>query len=192
MDRLAEKYQVSKTPIREALNALQHEGLVEIIPRVGYFISQMTIKDVQDIFDLRLIIEGASAERAAQNITEEELLYLEKMHSSYVSGDIDSYWQYLEENREFHRKVALATRNKQLADVVGRLLDQMQRLIFLRLDLRDCTDEMVKEHRQLVVALRKRDGALAKEVMMKSIENARKAVLEAIMQGARLPIQLSK
>lgn len=80
----------------------------------------------------------------------------------------------------------------QLADVVGRLLDQMQRLIFLRLDLRDCTDEMVKEHRQLVVALRKRDGALAKEVMMKSIENARKAVLEAIMQGARLPIQLSK
>ena len=192
MDHLAEKYQVSKTPIREALHALQHEGLVDIIPRVGYFVSQMTIKDVQDIFELRLIIESASAEMAARNITDEEVTYLENMHTSYVSGDIDSYWEYLEENREFHYRVALATRNKWLAEVVGRLLDQMQRLLFLRLDLRDCADEMVEEHRQLVAALRKRDGALAKKAMTDSIENARKAVLEAIMQGARLPIQPSE
>ena len=68
----------------------------------------------------------------------------------------------------------------------------MQRLLFLRLDLRDCADEMVEEHRQLVAALRKRDGALAKKAMTDSIENARKAVLEAIMQGARLPIQPSE
>jgi len=183
---------VSKTPIREALHALQHEGLVDIIPRVGYFVSQMTIKDVQDIFELRLIIESASAEMAARNITDEEVTYLENMHTSYVSGDIDSYWEYLEENREFHYRVALATRNKWLAEVVGRLLDQMQRLLFLRLDLRDCADEMVEEHRQLVAALRKRDGALAKKAMTDSIENARKAVLEAIMQGARLPIQPSE
>ena len=155
LDHLAEKYQVSKTPIREALHALQHEGLVDIIPRVGYFVSQMTIKDVQDIFELRLIIESASAEMAARNITDEEVTYLENMHTSYVSGDIDSYWEYLEENREFHYRVALATRNKWLAEVVGRLLDQMQRLLFLRLDLRDCADEMVEEHRQLVAALKK-------------------------------------
>ena len=123
LDRLAEKYQVSKTPIREALNALQHEGLVEIMPRVGYFVSQMTIKDLQDIFELRLIIESASAEMAARNITDAEVTYLEDMHSSFVLGDIDSYWQYLKENREFHYRVALATQNKWLAGVVGRLLD---------------------------------------------------------------------
>ena len=189
---LAEGYQVSATPVREALNALQREGLIEIIPRVGYFVSQMTIKDAQDIFELRLIIESASAEMAARNITDEEITYLENMHSSYMSGDIDSYWQYLEENREFHYRVALATRNKWLAEVVGGLLDQMQRILFLRLDLRDSTDEMVEEHRQLVAALKKRNGALAKRAMTDSIENARKAVLEAIMRGARLPIQPSE
>ena len=192
VNELAGEYQVSATPIREALNVLQREGLVEIIPRVGCFVSQMTIKDVQDIFELRLIIESASTEMAARNITDAEVTYLEGIHNSYVSGDIDSYWRYLEENREFHYRIALATRNKWLAEVVGRLLDQMQRLLFLRLDLRDCADEMVGEHRQLVAALKKRDGALAKKAMTDSIENARKAVLEAIMRGARLPIQLSE
>lgn len=192
VDALANKYQVSKTPVREALSTLQQEGLVEIVARVGYFVSQVTVKDIQDIFALRLIIEGASAEMAAQSITEEELLYLEGMHCTYVSGDIDSYRQFLKENREFHCTVALATRNKWLAEEVGRLLDQMQRLLFLRLDLRDRADEMVEEHRQLVAALRRRDGALARKTMMDAIENAREAVLEAIMHGVRLPIQLSR
>lgn len=192
INELAEEYQASATPVREALNVLQREDLVEIIPRVGYFVSQMTIKDVQDIFELRLIIESASAEMAARNITDEEITYLENMHHSYIWGDADSYWQYLEENREFHCRVAVATRNKWLAEVVGKLLDQIQRLLFLRLDLRDWADEMVEEHRQLVAALKKRDGALAKRAMTEAIENARKAVVQAIVQGTRLPIQPSE
>jgi len=189
VDELAKKHRVSKTPVKEALNALQKEDLVDIIPRVGYFVSQLTVKDIQDIFELRLIVEAASAEMAARTITDEELLYLENMHSSYVSGDPDSYAHYLQRNREFHCRVALATRNRWLAEVVGRLLDQMQRLLLLRLDLRDSADEMVREHRQLVAALRRKDGALAKRVMVDAINSARQAVLEAIMNGARCPIQ---
>ena len=192
LDRLADRYQVSKTPVRDALNALQQEGYVEIIPRGGCVISHITVKDVQDVFDLRLILEGASAELAAQHITYEELLNLEGMHSSYSSGDAESYWEYLKENREFHCVVARATRNKQLAGEVERLLEQIQRLIYLRLDLRDSADEMVQEHCQLVATLRSRDRHLARKVMVASIQTARAAVLEAIMLGARLPIQLSE
>ena len=191
VDELAKKHEVSKTPVKEALTALQKEELVEIIPRVGYFISQLTVKDIRDIFELRLIVEAASAEMAARSILEEELRYLENMHDNYVSGDTDGYWQYLQANREFHCRVALATRNKWLAEVVGRLLDQMQRLLFLRLDLRNSADEMVEEHRQLVAALRKRDAVLARTAMVDAIENARQSVLEAIMRGATCPIQPS-
>ncbi len=191
VDKLAREYEVSKTPVREALNALQQEDLVDIIPRVGYFVSQVTVNDVRDIFELRLIVEAASAEMAARNISEEELLHLENLHEGYVPGDVDSYWQFLKENREFHYRVALATRNKWLAETVGRLLDQMQRLLLLRLDLRNSADEMVEEHRQLVAALRRRDGALARKVVVDAIENARQAVLEAIMRGASCPIQPS-
>jgi len=191
LDELAKKHRVSKTPVKEALNALQKEDLIDIIPRVGYFVSQLTVKDIQDIFELRRIVEAASAEMAARTITDEELLHLENMHSSYVSGDSDSYREYLQQNREFHCRVAMATRNRWLAEVVGRLLDQMQRLLLLRLDLRDSADEMVREHGQLVAALRGKDSALARKHMVDAIDNARQAVLEAIMNGARCPIQPS-
>ena len=120
---LANEYGVSKTPVREALNTLQNEGLVTITPRVGYFVAHTTVKDAQDLFDLRLILERASAEVAARNITEQDLRYLENVAGAYVSGDIDSYWQYLTDNRDFHYRVALATGNRRLAESVGNLLD---------------------------------------------------------------------
>lgn len=191
ISELAERYGTSATPVRGALSALEREDLVEIIPRVGCFISHLSVKDVQDIFRLRAIIEGAAAEMAAQEITDEEIAYLENIHSHYVSGDFDSYWQYLTDNHDFHYRVALATRNRWLAEEVSRLLDQMQRLLFLRLDLSDDANGMVEEHRQLVAALKKKDGALAKKVMVEAIETARKAVWEAILNGARLPVQTS-
>ena len=190
VDKLAEEYQVSKTPVREALNTLQNEGLVEIVPRVGYFVAHMTVKEVQDLFELRLILEGASAEMAARSITEDELQYLGNMRCAYVSGDIDSYWQYLKDNREFHYRVALATGNERLAEAVGNVLDQMQGLLLLEAHLYDRADQFTDEHRQLVAALRKRDGKLARKVMTEAIENTRRLMLEAIMSGANLPIRV--
>jgi len=185
---LAQQYHVSKTPIKEALRALQHEGLVEIIPRVGYFVSYMTVEDVRNLFQLRLILEGASAELAAKSITEQELLELEKIPCSWVTGDIDSYVQYLQDNREFHVRVALATQNQDLADLIGGLLDRMQALLLWELELRNRPEEFADEHRQLVAALRKRDCALARQVMEEAIEKTREALLEAVMSGARLPL----
>ena len=68
VNKLVGQYGVSRTPIRDALNVLQREGLVEIVGRVGYFIARITIRDIEDIFQLRLIVETASAELAARLI----------------------------------------------------------------------------------------------------------------------------
>ena len=188
-NQLSERYQLSATPIREALSALQREGLVEIIPRVGCFVSYVTIKDVQDIFQLRLILEGASAEIAARHITDEELHSLEQIEHDYVLGDMDTYTRYLEANRKFHHGLALATRNQRLAEIVGNLLDQMQRLIFLGLDLDDYADNMVEHHPNVIAALKKRDGAEARRIMVEGIEKTRDAVLASIMRGSSVPIR---
>lgn len=187
VDVLSEKYGTSKTPVREALRLLQHEQLVEIVPRVGCYVSYLSLQDVGALFEFRLIVEGAAARLAAQHISEEEVAALEHMNSRYRSGDTESYWEYLKTNREFHYRIAQATGNRWLARTVGSLLDQMQRIMYLRLDLRDAADEMADEHGRLVAALQQRDGALAERAMIDSIETARKAVVEAIMGGARLP-----
>ncbi len=189
VDDLAAQNGVSKTPVREALSALQYEGLVEIVPRVGYFVSHMTVKEVQNVFQLRLILEGASAEVAATHITEQELLELSSIPCSWVTGDIDSYLKYLADNREFHCKVALATRNRHLADLIGGLLDKMQGLLLWELQLRNRPEEFADEHRQLLEALRRHDAVLARQDMEAAIEKTQAALLDAIVRGLSLPIE---
>jgi GntR family transcriptional regulator, rspAB operon transcriptional repressor len=178
---LASQYGVSRTPVRDALHVLQREGLVEILPRVGYFTSRITIKDIEDVFQLRLIVETSSAELAAARISGEELAHLERLGGRYVAGDIQSYREFLAENREFHQRVALASGNRLLAQVVDGLLNQMQRMLVLRLDLRDNADEMLAEHRRLLSALRARDSAAARELMTDALRNAQDAVMQSIL-----------
>ena len=191
VDELATEYQVSKTPAREALSTLQNEGLITIISRVGYFVAHMTVKEAQDLFDLRLILETASAEMAARKATEQDLSYLENVSCTYVLGDVNSHLQYLKDNREFHYRLALATGNNSLAEAVGSVLDQMHSLLFLEARLFDRAEQFQDEHHQLVQALRNRDSEESKRAMVEAIENSRRAMLDAIMRGARLPISSS-
>ncbi len=184
--RLIEQYGMSKTPVRDALHALQQDGLVEVIPRVGYFASRITIKDVEDIFQLRLIVETASAELAAPRIAEEDLEELERLtERRYVTGNVASYKEFLADNREFHYRVAQAADNLRLADVVNNLLNQMQRLLILRLDLRDSADEMLSEHRRLLQAFRARDSKAARKAMEDAVRNARDAVMQSIVSKGK-------
>ncbi len=185
---LSQKHRASKTPIKEALRKLEHEGLVEAIPRVGYFVWHMTLQDVQNLFQLRLILEGASAELASQQITKQELQELEAIPCGWQTGDFDSYLQYLKDNRMFHVKVAQATRNQELTELIGSVLDRMQNLLLWELELRTRPEEFAEEHHELIEALAKKDGALARAVMEDAIEKAREALLAAVMNGARLSV----
>lgn len=178
--QLALRYGVGKTPVREALGMLQQEGLVEVVPRVGYLTSRITLQDVDDIFGLRKIVEGAAAMMAATTISEETLLRLEQLHSGYRAGDRDSYLKFLDENADFHCSIAQASGNRQLAEVVARLLEQMQRLVILRLDLSASGEDMVEEHREILAALRRRDSELARELMVRSIANTHQAALDSL------------
>ncbi len=178
--QLAAKYGVSKTPVREALGYLLQEGLVEVLPRVGYLTSRVTVQDVDDIFDLRRIVEAEAAERAARAISEETLARLEQLHSSYRAGDRESYALFLEENQQFHCAIAEASGNRRLVEVVARLLEQMQRLIILKLDLAIAPDELVEQHHQILAALRRRDPVQARASMLSDIASTHQAVLYSL------------
>jgi GntR family transcriptional regulator, rspAB operon transcriptional repressor len=161
---------------------LEQEGLVEVRPRVGYRTSRVTLQDVEEIFDLRTILESASAERAATCISEEALRHLEQLASRYAAGDRDSYRLFLSDNLEFHREIAIASGSRRLAQVITQLLEQMQRLLMLRLDTNASGDEMIEEHRAIVDALRNKDGATARDAMAMSITTARQAVVQSLMK----------
>ncbi|MDD5468806.1 MAG: GntR family transcriptional regulator [Anaerolineales bacterium] len=191
-NQMAAGYSTSATPVREALNLLEQEGFVEVLPRIGFFVARITVKDIRDIYDYRIIIEGSAAELAARYIAQNELDYLESIPSDYVMGDSESYLQYLENNREFHLSIARASRNKFLAQAVASTLDQMQRLVYLGIGSSSHTDAILQAHPRLIQALRERDCQAAKSVMIEGIEAARDAAINQIVHGISAAVQPSR
>lgn len=179
---LAERYGLGRTPVREALHTLQQDGLVEAVPRAGYIVSAITTRDVNELFQLRLILETAAAELAAQNATREQLEQIKQSADfRYVYGESDSYAEFLTRNTEFHHGVAMASGNERLAEILLRLLEDLERLFNLELDVRDSAEEMVAEHVDLVSALLERDSQKARQIMADQIRSSEQRVLEAIV-----------
>ncbi|MDQ7858654.1 MAG: GntR family transcriptional regulator [Armatimonadota bacterium] len=182
---LARAYGVSKSPLREALKTLQHEGLVEAIPRRGYLVTPITVKQVQDLFDLRLILERETAHRAARSAGPEQVAELRRLVGDpYVVGDVDSQARFLAQNKAFHLAVARLAGNQRLVTLLDRLLDDLERLFHLGLDVRDRAQALVAEHVELVDAVTARDPDRAARVVEAQIGNARQMVLEGILEGA--------
>jgi DNA-binding GntR family transcriptional regulator len=182
---LAARFKVSKTPVREALNQLAREGYLDVEPRRGYVVSPISLKDVQDVFQLRLMVEPAAAGLAAERGDEEILPTLQRLSRiEYRHGDPESYAAFLSANREFHTAVARATGNHRLASFVERLLEEMERFFHLGLDIRDSSEEMVHEHQELVDAIVGGDGKAAEDFMHKALITSRKRVIEAILESS--------
>ncbi|MER5387467.1 GntR family transcriptional regulator [Saccharopolyspora sp. NPDC002686] len=185
---LTETTGFGRSPVREALRRLVQEGFVEVRPRQGYRVSVVTLASVQDLFEMRLVLEPVAVELAAQRAPQEELEELHALaHKTYVHGDTLSYERFLQDNREFHVRIAKATGNERLARTLQGLLEEMQRLFFISLGNRDRAAEMVHEHHDLHDALLARDAPRAREIVVQQIEASRARVLEGLVSGTGHP-----
>jgi len=178
VQELAHRYGNSVTPVRDALQKLAQEGLVTIKPRSGYFVTHITLKELQDLFEVRAILEAAAAERAAVRITDGQLEELRRVHGGYTGDDDESYDRYTDENRRFHYLVAEATGNHELAEALGRLHDRLARFMVMR----HGGQSQVETHARIVEALAAHDPAAAREAMLDEINGSRQVILERLMQ----------
>jgi len=189
---LARQYEMSKTPIREALTQVCHDGLVQRLPGRGYMVAPITIKDVRDLFDLRLILEVAAAERAALDPSPAQVGALKEMSAvSYRLDDHESHILFLKANRRFHLTLAEAAANRRLVGMLEGLMIEMDRLFHLGLRLRDSGEEMKQEHQEVVAALETGDVEGVRNAITRQIITSRDRILEAIMQGDIQPVQVS-
>jgi DNA-binding GntR family transcriptional regulator len=189
---LAQRYEMSKTPVREALTRVCHEGLVQRLSGRGYIIAPITIQYIRDLFDLRLVLEVAAAERAARHAAPAHLAALKEMSTvSYSLGDPESHSAFLQTNRAFHLALAAAAENRRLVEILEGLLIEMERLFYLGLRLRDSSQEMRREHQELVAALESGDIAGVREAMTRQINASRDRILEAILQGQVRSVQVN-
>lgn len=185
--QLCLQYKLGKAPVRMALLRLAQEGLVRAIPRRGYRVTPVTLKDIHDIFELRLMLEPAAARMAAGHVDGQRLRALdEEVRAAYQPDDAKSIARFLEANREFHVAIARATGNGRLAEVIERLLDEMTRLLHLGLRSRNRSPDSQHGHRLLIKALVRGDGPAAERICREQIEAARSMVLSAILTNSAL------
>ncbi|MBI9044142.1 MAG: GntR family transcriptional regulator [Anaerolineaceae bacterium] len=177
--QLVARYQLGITPIREALKRLEQEGFVQSIPRFGHIVSPITIEDVRDIYELRLILEKTAIHLAVQRASDQQIAELrEKAQFTYTYQDRKSYQEFLAHNTTFHTAAVLLSGNQRLTDSITRLLDEMARIFHIGLDLRDSANEMRAEHMALIEALEKRDADLAQQITHDQIITSEQRVIE--------------
>ena len=179
LNGLGRQYGTSVTPVREALQMLAQEGLVTVRPRSGYFVTQITLKQLGDLLDLREILEVAAVERAATRITAEQLAELDRVHAGYTGDDDAAYDRYTEENRRFHCLIAVASGNEALADAVGRQHDRLARFMVLR----HAGKTMEESHQRIVEALRSGDADAACQAMRDEVNDSRQTVLARVIEA---------
>jgi DNA-binding GntR family transcriptional regulator len=156
---LAAKYGISKTPVREALSLLAQEEMVKAVPRAGYMVTQLTMRDVQEVYQLRLTLEATAARLAAERITNEELDELEKLTSASDAEEAVFF------NHQFHLGVARASGNSRLAKMIEQLLDDMDRWAGVEFP-RFSEAELSRGHKTELDALRSRDPEVAEKAFL--------------------------
>ena len=171
---------MSKTPVKKALSMLAHEGFVEVLPRHGYRVTEISLADVQEIYQLRQIAEPAAAELAASNATPEQLQELRRL---VEQSDDDSYEDQVQKVLRFHEILADASGNSRLAIVLSGLLDEMERLFAMGLDIRESLSYQVGEHRELLDALLTGNHHTAREIAKNQVEAGRMRMFEAILKS---------
>jgi DNA-binding GntR family transcriptional regulator len=142
----------------------------------------VTLQDIHDVFELRLMLEPTAARMAAGKVNTQRLnMYDEVCREGYERGNAKSTGRFLEANKAFHVTIAQATGNARLAGAIEHLLDEMTRLLHLGLGLHKGSQDMLHEHRTLVKALARGDGETAERICRDQIETARATVLAAIL-----------
>lgn len=178
VEEIAERYKASVTPVRDALQMLDQEGLVMIRPRSGYFVTHITLKELRDMLELRKILELAAVDRAAIRVSDEQIAVLRGVHAGYTGDDDESYDRYTDENRTFHYLVAQASGNRELADMLGHLLDRLARFMVLR---RAGKSQEIT-HAHIIDALEAHDVAAARQALLDDIDASREAILDGVIE----------
>ena len=191
---LCDLYGFSKAPVRTALFKLSQEGLVRTVPRHGYVIAPITIKSVQDMFELRLVLEPALARMAIGQIDTDELKTLNVAPGSSKAEQAEM--KFLAANRQFHLAIARASGNLRMLALMTQLLDDMAKLLHLGLfssdwragSMLDVHRDQAQQHEDLINALARGDPDAAGEAARLHVQESRDLVMRALLSQGSITV----
>lgn len=164
---LARRFQISRTPVREALNQLASDRLLDVLPQRGHLVRTITFAEVLEAFRLRELLEVEAAGEAARYITDAEIQQLERIIENSEDKVLLNY--------RFHSHVARISRNRLLYGFIEELLMLMQRLMVIHPTLYDVTPEI-----KILEALKTRNPQTARDAMRAHIDESKANLLKSL------------
>jgi DNA-binding GntR family transcriptional regulator len=185
--QLAEQLGVSRTPVRDALRQLESTGLVERRGRVGWAVTRVDVRDVEELFELRCLLEPAGLARIAQWNDDRLRRFATVFDDFETPMSTEDIARYLQVDDEFHGTIVAATENRRLIRsyrMLSRELDRFRHFTSYRYEGR--VDQSLSEHRAICSALSRRDAPAAADALIAHIRSAR-TKLVAVVQGSVTP-----
>ena len=180
---LADKFGISRTPIREAFRQLESEGFITVIPRKGAIVASLSPKDVADFYDLKAVLEGYAARTAAKKLTQKDIERMEsvnrQMEAAAAKKDVR---KVLSLHNEFHDIFVGLCGNEKLHSIVQHLVMQFQRFRLI-MAMSGRVEGIIQQHREIIDAFRKQDSALAESLVQKNALYGKKILLRELAKG---------
>lgn len=185
--KISEELGVSRTPVREALMQLELEGLAKNIPNKGAVVIGITEKDIEDIYAVRIRIEGLAARLCAEKISEDELKRFQEivdLQEFYLAKhDAEQIWSL---DSEFHKIIYNASQSRPLKFMLSNFHNYIKRARDISVHADGRAEKTVSEHKAILQAVKDRDGELAELLMARHITNAKNNLIKQIRGEKRV------
>ena len=181
--QLASQLGVSRTPIREAIRMLEQEGLAVTIPRKGAEVAKMTEKGMEDVLQIREALDQLAAQIACDKMTDQQLMDLVNAKNHFEKAiEANDFKKIIEYDVEYHDIIYRATDNPKLVNLINSLREQVYRYRVEYLKDPKNYPVLIREHEEIVQALKRRDKAEVTEKMGCHIRNQAEAVKSIIRE----------
>lgn len=175
--KLAERFSVSRTPVREAMGMLSMEGLIKPLPKNGYFVESVGYKDMLEAFHIRILLEKGAASLAAARISKEDI---EELKGLCEYTDFEEIWDF---NKKFHMIIARASENSRLIKYIDQSINDVKRVLMVDPFMNLLESDGEEEHFKIIEALSARDSQQAGLAMEEHLINTRKRIHEQLLTG---------
>ncbi len=181
---LCERFDVSRTPLREALKVLASEGLIELLPNRGARVRQFSEADIRNLFELIAGLDFIAGRTACERISDEDIAAIERMHlemyAHYLRHELADYFRL---NQKIHQAIVDAAANPFLSSNYAAANAIVRRLRYsANLIHRDRLSDAMREHEAIVDALRRRDGDKMSKLMFDHMRGKCDAVCEYLRE----------
>lgn len=185
---LCERFNISRTPLREAIKLLAAEGLLDLLPNRGARVSALSRLEVEEIFQVVGALEALACELACQLIGEEELTALETANGDMVEAwKAKDYPRYFERNRQIHEAIIVAARNGALDAVYRSLSGRVHRARYSAHKTDEQWAHAIDDHNLMIILLRRRDGVALANLMREHIRCTGVIVSAAYSSAEKAP-----